>query len=85
MELDERKKLRQNILKQLYDIHFEKDNGGIVFKDLREFQSQTNMEERSAYTYLVGKNLVDKIPPSGGNAIIYKISTRGIDYIESIL
>ncbi|OAB25252.1 hypothetical protein PMSD_28120 [Paenibacillus macquariensis subsp. defensor] len=79
MTVEERKKLRNELLKGLYDCHFEKNGNG---KKLDDSFLKEDTEVNLAYLYLVDKGYVVKVSP-GGRITVFSINSRGIDLIES--
>lgn len=77
MTIEERKELRLKILRELYDHYFSNNGTGKSFN-----QGQLNGEDQFAYNYLMDKGLI-KDSRNGGNNPVYKITTHGMDAIES--
>lgn len=84
MSPTERKQLRLDILKELYDYHFA--NNGESKSVVQEVNSDS--ERKLAYEYLEDKGLIYlKLETAGLERRVYqadaKINARGIDSIES--
>ncbi|MDF2803070.1 MAG: hypothetical protein K0S61_2973 [Anaerocolumna sp.] len=82
MEYIERQELRKKLLKNLYDIYFEKGGGGIGFENRRDLKLDN--ETKLAYRYLIDKGFINEIE-AGGNGVRYTISVYGIDFVENKL
>lgn len=81
MDIEERKKLRQKLLEELYDFYFKNNGSGKIFENEAEFQK--DKEKYLAYKYLIEKRLVNGKSLNCGNRIECAISVCGIDFIES--
>lgn len=78
MNGEERKKLRDEILQQIYEHHFA--NNATPFRESRESLSQNN-EKNLAIHYLLEKGYL-KEERLGLDNLLLSITTDGIDYIE---
>jgi len=76
---EERKKLRNELLKDLHDHHFSKN--GAPFRQSREKLRQDS-EKKLAYDYLIEKGYARE-EHQGLDNLLLSITTIGIDYIES--
>lgn len=79
MTAEDRKRLRVKLLQELYDHHFNSNGLG---KQLDKHGVEKDHELNLAYQYLEEKNLIS-IKYFGGSIFYYKITSYGIDSIES--
>ena len=79
MNSEDRKGLRMKLLQELYDYHFTNNGQG---KPINKHEVEKEIELNLAYQYLEEKNLIS-IKHFGGSKFDYKISSYGIDSIES--
>ncbi|HBC94825.1 MAG TPA: hypothetical protein DCZ10_18485 [Pelotomaculum sp.] len=77
MEFEQRRELRDKLLKKAYDYYFEK-NGSEMYVD----EGKEGPETLLAYEYLKDKRLIEYIH-FGGKEMKAKITSLGIDFIES--
>lgn len=85
MTVEEKKALREQKLKELYD--FNENNpgreAGVKFTDLQG--NEEDKKEYLAYEYLQEKGLISFKIMGGRNLYTAKINVRGIDYVEENL
>ncbi|MCM3710719.1 hypothetical protein [Sporosarcina luteola] len=81
--MKERKKLRLEILEELYNLHFfsPTQNNCLIVKT-NELYGERNSEKHLAYHYLLTSGLIH-IEISGDSSAV-SITSKGIDYVESI-
>ncbi|WOV86522.1 hypothetical protein QWT69_11435 [Sporosarcina oncorhynchi] len=81
--MKERKKLRLEILEELYNLHFfsPTQNNCLIVKS-NELYGERNSEKHLAYHYLVTSGYI-QIDISGDSSGV-SITAKGIDYVESI-
>jgi len=85
MNIEEKKALRNQKLKELYD--FNEQNAGreamIKYADLRN--NEEEKMEHLAYEYLAQKGFINYKVFGGNNLYQAKITAYGIDYVENEL
>jgi hypothetical protein len=79
MEVATRQELRNRLLNELYEHHFDKGGREVQF-DIKE-NDEENKEQLLALEYLAGKGLIDFKRFHKG-AYIGKITSYGIDFVE---
>lgn len=82
MKIKERRELRINLLRELYNIYFDTVNNSNS-KTISDNLAQEDKEKYLAYDYLINKNLI-KDTKMGGITPKYSITVDGIDLIESM-
>lgn len=82
LKTNSKKKLREDLLKELYDLCFNntRDLSLRIDKNLEK----VDYEKYLAYKYLLSKNMIKNVGIKG-SFDEYQITTYGIDYIESCL
>ncbi|MEI4622143.1 hypothetical protein KFD70_19135 [Bacillus pfraonensis] len=81
LTLNERETLRKNLLKELYNYHFE-NNGDALSVYLDVYVSEEDRQKHLTYEYLNGKGLIEYRPFSKDRRIV-KITSYGIDTVEN--
>lgn len=83
MTIDEKKELRMNLLKELYD--YNEKTGGHEKQVPRNVPMKDEDKDMIlAYEYLEGKGWIS-FKPFHKSAYVAKISAYGIDYVEEML
>lgn len=81
--MKERKKLRLEILEQLYNFHyFASNQNNNLSGKTNELFGERNSEKHLAYHYLVTVGYIDIDNIEDNSAI--SITTKGIDYVEAV-
>ncbi|MGM1022262.1 MAG: hypothetical protein ACQEXV_17365 [Bacillota bacterium] len=86
-QVRERKKLRLDILAELYQLWFGGESSSLVGTK-RDIYQERNTERHLAYHYLVCSGLIDITPMDGkgmDEVLSISITAKGIEFLESNL
>lgn len=82
--MKERKKLRLEILEQLYNLHFHSPTQNqCLVGSTKELFGERNSEKHLAFHYLLLSEYIE-IDNNDDDQTIVTITTKGIDYVENI-
>ncbi|MEY8350930.1 hypothetical protein AALF16_22140 [Bacillus cereus] len=80
MSFEERRILREKLIRDLYNYHFE--NAGRELTLTFNLDIKEDKEQHLAYQYWEGKGLINYDLISKGDLYAVKINSYGIDYVE---